>query len=1048
MREVDPVSRLYQDITQILHTMTIKYSCEADKYETMETRAASELYMDAILHKDVFERYQYTEADFIEAGVTDFSLRNRYMSNNRLIPKLTRGKLLAVRRERYINEYEEQNNYYRMLYGLPDLEDKDFVYLPEEFADMYKIPRDLPVHKIEDEFGKWYVDVLDGLGAIKILQEKYPDKKYLHYLGSNRIPLQQARRAKNFAILHVEQEGIMESTYREFTRSYEMARIYFVSTCYVYEYRNIIKYYDNFIALCIFLMAIQQVSMRAIKNAIDREFYDEYLVRLLYETYGLPYFSRIDETTQKQIVQNINLLVQHKATDKVMLDIASLLGFNDIKIYQYYLMRKRRFDDNGRPIFKKKTQMNPSTGVMEEVYNYESMYSVYFQKSDIREENKKNDLTDSHLRDEYYDITYYDPFWWEDTDLKKEVWETQYNFMETKYYGITVPYRLTELLFQSVMLLRIINEKAGELWDVTLQLPKITTQRVTLNEAVILYLALMAKKYKMSGQILTLPSKLIHILEVTDQEINKESDHIEVFGFDFEAFSPDNIKETLSILDKYLKRKKYRVVDGHDVDLMEDGRQDKSAPTHKIQWTVDDSDLQELYSYLTILSIPDVSPKEKVKALNKMYENLENLYWFLSYHLSATNDMEEYYAIKKFYDVAFYSRETAEFFNITDEDDNTHPAETFAEYFEYKNPELFNFIENCPEDMIYVYINHILYKIEQLNINVGSLYLLNDGFSPLMELLQILENFFKSYVIDFVKMKTLMIIDWDLENTVRLFGWPEHIFKVDQAEDKLGAEFMDLLHRYIAHFKLEDYLKLMEFIFLHGHIKLTEQLTFEEAYRLTKVDAAQSEILFFDSIPELHGKITSLEDRQSFYEFIAAHGGLLNLKLYIHLEWIIEHLKKTDVHEEKLPYYDALANLIGEVPLEDRLKMIERIVLNKATIHLDPEDKIIVDELLSFVKKEQYEEGWIWLESFCIKAKIPREDIIPLKEYWFTFTGKVYVKDEVLLYTLWDTCRGYYRERVKEYMFLWDTATGTHVTYYQNERCVLKDTCEKVDREE
>ena len=1028
--------------------MVIKYSCEADKYENMETRAAAELYIDAITRKDVFERYQYTEADFIEAGITDFNLRNRYMNNIRSIPQVVRGKLLSVRRERYINEYEEQNDYYRMLNGLPSLDDKEFIYLPEEIADEYKIPRDLPIHKLHDEMGAWYVGTLEGLGIIKDLQEKYPDKKYLHYLGSSRISLQQARRAKNFAILHVEQEGIMESTYREFTRCYEMARLYFVSTCYIYEYREIINYYDNFIALCIFLMAIQQVSMRAIKNAIDREFYDEYLVRLLYETYGLPYYSRIDETTQKQIVQNINILIQNKATDKVMLDIASLLGFNDIKIYQYYLMRKRKFGDDGRPIFKKKMQMNPSTGMMEEVYDYEAMYSIYFQKSDIREENKKNDLVDTQLREEYYDITYYDPFWWEDSDLKKEVWETQYNFMETKYYGITVPYRLTELLFQSVMLLRIINEKSSELWNVTLQLPKITAQTVTLNDAVILFLALMAKKYKISGQILTLPSKLIHMLEVTDQEINKENDHIEVFGFDFEAFSPENIKATLSIIDKYLERRKYRVVDGHDVDLMEDGRQDKSAPTHKIQWTVDDSDLQELYSYLTILSIPETSPKEKVKILNKMYENIENLYWFLSYHLSATNDMEEYYAIKKFYEAAFYSRETAKFFNITDEDNNTHPAETFLEYFEYKNPELFDFIENCPEDMIYVYINHILYKIEQLNINVGSLYLLNDGFSPLMELLQILENFFKSYVIDFVKMKTLMIVDWDLENTIRLFGWPEHIFKVDQAEDKLGAEFMDLLHKFIVYFRLEDYLKLQEFLFLHGHIRIKDELTFIEALRLFKVDAAQSEIRFFDAIPELHGKITSLEDRQKFYEFVASHGKIENLRLYIHLEWVIDHLKKVDVYEEKLQYYDLLKGLIGKFSFDEKLKIMERLVMDKAVIHLHPDEQIVFDKLMPLLKKEQYEEGWILLENFCIQAKIPREDVIRIKEYWFTCAGKARVEDKFLIYTIWDTCRAHFRVFLEEYSYFWDAVSGTHVTYHKDDSCILEDVCVKIDREE
>ena len=49
------------------------------------------------------------------------------------------------------------------------------------------------------------------------------------------------------------------------------------------------------------------------------------------------------------------------------------------------------------------------------------------------------------------------------------------------------------------------------------------------------------------------------------------------------------------------------------------------------------------YKYLTVLAIPDGSPKMKIEALNKMYENIEALYFFLSYRMSVTTDMNEYY---------------------------------------------------------------------------------------------------------------------------------------------------------------------------------------------------------------------------------------------------------------------------------------------------------------------------------------------------------------------------------------------------------------------
>ena len=418
MNEINPITRLYTDIINILNSMTIKYSVKADEFETMESKSKGDRYINALMKKDVFTMYDdYTVQEYIDSGVTDENLIRQYRENRFIVPVSIQKKLIALRRDREIRDYEEQNNYYRMLNGYPDIEDTDFVYVSKEYCEKYDIPEDLPIHKISDTMGDFYITLLEGEGYLDEVAKEHSDKEYLKHLGSKRISIQYARNAKNFAILSINQEEIMESTYREFIRSYEKARLYFISTAYNYQFRTLIPYYDNFIALCIFIMAIQQVSVRSIANATQREFYDEYMVQLLYETYGVPYFSKIDSVTQKQIVQNLNLLVQNKATNKVVLDIASILGFNDISIYQYFLVKKQKFDKNGRPIIAKKKRVNPSTGKEEEVYDQKAMKSVYFQKVDFDEENVKDALIDSVNRAEYSDITYYDPYCWEDDEL-------------------------------------------------------------------------------------------------------------------------------------------------------------------------------------------------------------------------------------------------------------------------------------------------------------------------------------------------------------------------------------------------------------------------------------------------------------------------------------------------------------------------------------------------------------------------------------------------------------------------------------------------------
>ena len=828
---MNPINRLYKDIVHILNTLTIKYKYRADELETMESKEKADRYICALNGVDTFYQYaDYSTEEYMKAGITDENAIKYYKANRYEVPSEFQPKLLVLRRERELNEYVETNNYYRMLIGLPDLEDKDYIYVPKDLCEEFNIPEDMPVHEIADKLGKYYITLLNSVGFFDDIVAKYPEKEYLKHVGKNKITLSYARNAKNFAILSVDQEGIMESTYREFIRSYEKARIYFMSTIYTYELRGVIPYYENLIALCIFIMAIQQVSVRSIKNATEREFYDEYMVKLLYETYGLPYFSKVDEDTQKQICQNLNLLIQNKATNKVILDIASILGFSDISIYQYYLIKEQNFDDKGRPIIKKKKQVNTGTGKIEEIYDQEAMKNIYFQKVDLKTENIKEALTDPVNRVEYSEVTYYNPFWWEDDDLHSEIWDESYNYLETKYLGATIPYRLTELIFQSVVLLRMILDKKSEFSDITLDLPKITDEPVSLPDTVALFCALICKKMGISGQILTLPSKIAHVLETTDQVINNENKHIEILNFNFDAFSKENIEETKAILAPYFKRKHYRVVNGHDIDLRADGTQDISAPTHKATFTIDETDLDTFTGYLSALTIPDASPEEKRIALNKAFENVEALYLFLSYNMSKTNDMDEYYALKKFYETAFYSNETAKMFEIETED-GVRPAKTFEEYFMYTDSKIYRFLKGLDDDpdKIYSYIDHVIYKMEELVNNIGYLYTLNDGSSPLIELLQIMITFFKSYIMDFVDMSSLMVIDWDLENTIRLFGKAEYVHKLDEIEEHLGKEFTDVIRNVISHCSLEDKIALNDYIREHKEIYLEDE---EKVYDL------------------------------------------------------------------------------------------------------------------------------------------------------------------------------------------------------------------------
>ena len=927
MSSINPISNLYTDMVNILKSLTIKYSGIANAKDTMDIRFKFESYCKAYLELDNFETYddynvdEYANAlgysikddkyndgidDNIQTSnhiVTTEEMKNiiiGYVNNPDLLSETQKGSLLLQRRQRKIDEYVEENNYYRCLNGLPDIEDlnseltKDgknpnFLYVPKSYCDEYSIPENIPIHEIEDKMGEYYISLLEGIGVIKEMIDAYPEKEYLKYIGSRRIGIYEARKAKNFAILYVDKSNVRDSTMKQFLQIYESCRDYFVSTAYVYEYRQILKYYDNFIGLCIFVMTIQQLSIRAISNAVDREFYDEYSVQLLYETYGVPYNPKIDQTTQQQIIQNLNLLVQNKATDKVLIDIASLLGFTNAEIYNYYLIKERTFDSKGRPVVATRDNFNSATGKYEKGYDYEAMFDIYFQKVKLGETNVHQALHDPRNYVSYDDVTYYDPFWWEDdSELYKEIWETEYNMIETKYLGMTLPYKLTEMIFQSVILLQLIMDKYKEIWDLMIELPKICDGKITLVDGVILLCALFSKKYKMTGEITQLPSKIINVLEVLDQEINKDYEYGEVLRFDFIDFDPSNPDDPMTKLHRYLVERKYMNLAAvkelrNEVSKEEDKYHDVDPdhtfnPFKLVKYTETDEEWQRFCSYLRILFIdPNASKDDKVTAINDIYNNIKNLYQMISYRMGTTNNYKEYYALKKFYDTVFYSRHSYDVFKVVDNSTKQEiMPKTFLEYFKLKNIQLYDFVVNVDEDLIYSYIDHIIYKMEDIISDLGYLYIKNDGFSPLEELLKQLIIFFKSYTTDMVNMSSILIVDMRMENMLRFIDHPANISKKIAIKDMIsGMGYADFMKQFKVSFNIKDMIAFNDTTSIDSYIKfgkdIYEHIFLDDNEKINKAIQLDDNNIHLCDLYNKTNIDMSIDDKFKFKDAISLH---------------------------------------------------------------------------------------------------------------------------------------------------------------------------------
>ena len=719
-RILNPSGNLYDSFMNIINSITIKYFYKAQQQETLETKLISDGYIDSINKVDTFYSYSdYSTSELELVGINDLNIISEVKKGNiDAIPAAYRDKLLIIRRQRNIDTYQETNNYYRMLNGLPDLDDTDFFYPSSIHVAEYGIDQNIPVHLIQDHYNKiesgkgdYLITVVESSGYIDKLYELNPDKKYLNYIGTNRIDLYTSRTAKNFQIIQIRKPEVRQAILDIFVRVYEQCREYFVKTIYISTYSKFIDYYDNFIAMSIMIMTLQQVSTKQISLGIKREYFDINAIRALYEAYNVPYNLNIDEDTQADITQNLNLLIQNKSTDKVIYNIANLLGFTNVNLYKYYLTKEHIMDIYDVPIFKYTEKFNTDTGEIETVPDYNSMYDLYFQKFKLNEKDFVNSFNNKANKVEYNEVVSQDPFWWEDQHVYERLWESEYNFVESKYLSLGISYSMTELMFENVIFLKMILQEELGLNNIRITLPKIIEEtEIPLFDVIILLLCLTSTKHKLWGEIISVPTQVISVVDYINNTDRGDAHH-DTFTFDFNYFfnpkefeDKDKIDEMKNDLIDYMNTedKSSTLINslGFNFEYFSFSNKDREENIKNMKNILGEEDYEKFLTYVEKVSYVknNSDVHERIRALNDMFSSIKGLYRLLNYYLTKASDYETYESLKRIYYSLFVSKEMSELFTITTEIINPDTGEhttykrtawTYFEYLYHKNPKLY-----------------------------------------------------------------------------------------------------------------------------------------------------------------------------------------------------------------------------------------------------------------------------------------------------------------------------------------------------------------------
>ena len=441
--------KLLDSLLCFVESMTIKNPSMVKKYETEESLKNAKFFIYVYENKDTckFEDFVYSYDDIVkvfsdeDGNITlNTDILYTYSTNNNNIPEEYRSIFLEYKLDEYSEEnYNELNDYYRMVHGKPSINEIQMNYVYTSITDGKG--NNIPIHNLSEE---QFYQIKQSGEYDKILLEN-PEKIYLKYINPlYKVSYYTARTTKDFYPLKYN-TLLMEDIYvRQVIDFYFQILVYTMSTVYTKSY-NQEEYYDGFIILYMLTATLQKFFTNNIINISDREIYDIDSIRNMFLSYGLPFYDNIPIKYQRKILKNMNTLLSYKGTDKIFVDIADIFGFTDTDIYRYYLVKTYDKDNNSKPIIDKEHT------------------NLEFAQVKLEDKDISSFLKTDYLYQSYEEVVGDDPYWGEvdneeiDNEFYEELKEYDFNYISTKYLSIGTIFNMSQVAFENCYFFNLMN---------------------------------------------------------------------------------------------------------------------------------------------------------------------------------------------------------------------------------------------------------------------------------------------------------------------------------------------------------------------------------------------------------------------------------------------------------------------------------------------------------------------------------------------------------------------------------------------------------------
>ena len=427
---------------------------------------------------------QFSEEVLRSLGLTSEEVVS-CMDNRNNIPVLLRGEAVTRQMAYNIQTYREPNNYYRMLNGLPNIEESaSNWFYNTEYPEISE--SDIPIHLLDIT----KLNALEANGFLDRLIKNNPSKRYLRHLTKRKIDIYLARQSEAFAVL-----WLPESKYpllvQDFMDTYNECRYMISNVFYSRQLKRNNSEYVGFIGMLILFQTILQMHRKFLDTDISRDFYDEDSLRQVYDSYDVPFFTAIPIEYHRKIVKNINILLSHKGSTKVFYDLFDIFGLDNTSVFEFYMMKVHKFSE-GKPVF----YYNEDGSL-----NTKEMYEIKFGKVELYND-PTNEMQQPKNQVRYEDLIRNDPYWINDKDLLDKIYAEEFNYIESKYMGIQTTFNLMKIIYETTYYFKLILDNR-ELLNKTTIYNNSTHSDVNIFDLVIYICALITKKYGYSGNIPT-----------------------------------------------------------------------------------------------------------------------------------------------------------------------------------------------------------------------------------------------------------------------------------------------------------------------------------------------------------------------------------------------------------------------------------------------------------------------------------------------------------------------------------------------------------------